>query len=252
MGLATLSALLEIDVREVLPTIDVPTLLIHRKGDRLIDAQSSRYMAERVPGAKYVELEGEDHLWFVGDVDSIFDEIQEFLTGARRGVTVNRMLATVLFTDIVESTRKLTELGDQGWRALMAEHGAIVDGELARYRGRAVKMLGDGVMATFDGPARAVTCAATIRDRMRPLEVAMRAGVHTGECEVVGDDLAGVAVNIAARVAALAAPGEVLVSQTVKDLIYGSDIELEDRGLAELKGLPDAWHLYALSNSTVA
>ncbi len=249
MGLATLLALLQIDVRDVLPTIAVPTLLIHRAGDLAIRAESSRYMAERIPNAKYVELEGSDHLWFVGDVDAIFDEVEEFLTGVRPSVASNRMLATVLFTDIVDSTRKLIELGDHGWRQLLAEHAAIVDSELMRFRGRAVKTLGDGVMATFDGPARAVASAGAMRDRLRALDIELRAGVHTGECEVVGEDLAGVAVNIAARVAALAAPGEVLVSQTVKDLIYGSDIVLEDRGLAELKGLPDEWRLYAASTA---
>jgi class 3 adenylate cyclase len=250
MGLATLEAILQIDVRDVLPTIAAPTLLLHRGGDRAILAEGSRYMAERIPDARYVELEGSDHLWFTGDVDAIFDEVEEFLTGERPSTISNRMLATVLFTDIVESTRKLTELGDRGWGALLAEHDRAVERELERFRGRAVKTLGDGVMATFDGPARAVACAAAIRDRLRGLGITMRAGVHTGECEVVGADLAGVAVNIAARVSALAGPGEVLVSQTVKDLIYGSGIELEDRGLAELKGLPEQWHLFAATDVT--
>jgi class 3 adenylate cyclase len=245
MGLATMQAMMAIDVRDALPTISVPTLLLHRAGDRAIRPQSSRYMAERIPGARYVELDGSDHLWFAGDVDSIFDEVEEFLTGTRRKVVTNRALATVLFTDIVDSTRMLRELGDRGWRNLLGEHETIVEAELARYRGREIKTLGDGVMASFDGPARAVSCAAAIRDRLRGLGVAMRAGVHTGECEIVGDDLAGVAVNIAARVAALAGPGEVLISQTVKDLIYGSGIELEDRGATELKGLPDSWRLFA-------
>jgi class 3 adenylate cyclase len=249
MGLATLEAILQIDVREILPTISVPTLIMHRRDDRAVDVRSSRYMAERVPQARYVELEGADHLWFVGDVDAIFNEVEEFLTGARRSAVSNRTLATVLFTDIVDSTRKLTELGDDAWRRLLAEHDAIVRDELGRFRGREVKSLGDGVMATFDGPARAVACASAIRDRLPRLGISIRAGVHTGECEIVGDDLAGVAVNIAARVSGLAGPNEVLVSQTVKDLIYGSEIELEDRGLAELKGVPETWHLFAASRA---
>jgi class 3 adenylate cyclase len=245
MGLATLEAVLEIDVREVLPTITVPTLLLHRRGDRAVRVENSRYMADRIPHARYVELEGDDHLWFAGDVDSIFDEVQEFLTGARHSTVSNRTLATVLFTDIVDSTRTLTTLGDEAWRRLLGEHDAVVRDELDRFRGRQIKSLGDGVMASFDGPARAVACASAIRDRLRRLGIAIRAGLHTGECETVGSDLAGVAVNIAARVSALAGPGEVLVSQTVKDLIYGSGIELEDRGMAELKGVPDTWHLFA-------
>jgi len=204
-------------------------------------------MAERIPHARYVEFEGVDHLWFAGDVDAIFNEVEEFVTGTRRSVLSNRTLATVLFTDIVDSTRKLTELGDNAWRRLIAEHDAVVRDELDRFRGREIKTLGDGVMAAFDGPARAVACASAIRDRLPRLGISIRAGVHTGECEIVGDDLAGVAVNIAARVSALAGPDEVLVSQTVKDLIYGSEIELEDRGVAELKGVPETWHLFAAS-----
>jgi class 3 adenylate cyclase len=247
MGAATLLALMKIDVRDALPAISAPTLLIHRAGDRAILAESSRYMAERIPDARYVELEGRDHLWFTGDVDAIFDEVEEFLTGVRRSSVTNRVLATVLFTDIVESTRKVTELGDHGWRRLLARHDAIVERELERFRGREVKTLGDGLMAAFDGPARAVTCACAIREGLRALDVSMRAGVHTGECEIVGQDLAGVAVTIAARIAALATPGEVLVSQTVKDLIYGSGIELEDRGAVHLKGVPDSWRLFAAS-----
>jgi class 3 adenylate cyclase len=252
MGLATLRALLQIDVRDVLSTISVPTLLLHRSGDRAVRAEHSRYMAERIPDARYIELEGEDHLWFTGDTDAIFDELEEFLTGARRSVVSNRALATVLFTDIVDSTRTVTDLGDHGWRTMITEHDAIVDAELARFRGRQIKTLGDGVMAAFDGPARAVGCASAIRDRVAGLGLSIRAGVHTGECEIVGDDLAGVAVNIAARIAALAGPGEVLVSQTVKDLIYGSGIELDDRGLVELKGLPDSWRLFAASSTARA
>jgi class 3 adenylate cyclase len=247
MGLATLEALLEIDVRDILPSIHVPTLLIHRAGDRAIAAQGSRLMAGQIPNARYVELDGEDHLWFVGDVDAIFDEVEEFVTGVRPTVVGDRMLATVLFTDIVDSTRKVAELGDRRWRELLTEHDAIVRRELERFRGHEVKTVGDGFLATFDGPARAVTGAAAIRDRARGLGLAVRAGVHTGECELIGDDITGVAVNIAARISALAGPNEVLVSRTVTDLVYGSGIEFEDRGQAQLKGIPETWQLFAAS-----
>jgi class 3 adenylate cyclase len=246
MGVAALRALLHIDVRDVLPSVQVPTLLLHRAGDRAIPAAGSRYMAEQIPDSRYVELAGTDHLWFVGDVDSIFDELEEFLTGARRNAHFkHRMLATVVFTDIVDSTRKVTELGDGRWRGLLAEHDALVRRELERYRGREVKTIGDGFLATFDGPARAVACASAIREHAHELGIAVRAGVHTGECEVIGEDIAGVAVNIAARISAMADADEVLVSRTVTDLVYGSGLEFEDRGLVELKGLPDAWHLFA-------
>lgn len=246
MGLATLEALMEIDVRDILPSVTVPTLLIHRAGDRAIPAQNSRYMAEQIPNSRYVELPGSDHLWFVGDVDAIFDEVEQFLTGVRRGARVrDRMLATVMFTDIVDSTRKLTEVGDRRWRELLVEHEAIVRGELGRFRGREVKTVGDGFLATFDGPARAVACADAIRERSHDLGITIRAGVHTGECEVIDEDIAGVAVNIAARISAAASADEVLVSRTVTDLVYGSGIPFEDRGLANLKGLPDSWHLFA-------
>jgi class 3 adenylate cyclase len=245
MGLATLEALLEIDVRDILPSIQVPTLLLHRTEDRAIAVQGSRLMAEQIPNAKLVELEGEDHLWFVGDVDAIFDEVEEFVTGVRPSPVGDRMLATVLFTDIVGSTQRIAELGDRRWRELLRDHDALVRRELERYRGREVKTVGDGFLATFDGPARAVTGAAAIRDAVQGLGIAVRAGVHTGECELVGEDITGVAVNIAARISALAGPNEVLVSRTVTDLVYGSGIEFEDRGPAELKGIPETWQLFA-------
>jgi class 3 adenylate cyclase len=247
MGVATLEALMWIDVRDILSSIGVPTLLLHRARDRAIPVEGSRLMADRIPNAKYVELEGEDHLWFLGDVDAIFDEVQEFLTGVRHNADVDRMLATVLFTDIVESTRKVSELGDRRWRELLSEHDAIVRRELERFRGHEVKTVGDGFLATFDGPARAVTGAGAIRDAVRELGIAVRAGVHTGECELIGEDITGVAVNIAARISDLAGPNEVLVSRTVTDLVYGSGIEFEDRGQAELKGIPESWQLFAAS-----
>jgi class 3 adenylate cyclase len=252
MGLATLEALLEIDVRDVLPSVRVPTLLIHRSGDGAVPARSSRFMAERIPNAKYVELEGSDHLWFVGDVDAIFDEVEEFFTGLRRSSIKDRMLATVLFTDIVGSTRRATELGDRRWREVLREHNALVRREVERFRGREVKTVGDGFLATFDGPARAVTCADAIQERARSLGITVRAGLHTGECEVIGDDIAGVAVNIASRISALAGPDEILVSRTVTDLVYGSGLQFEDRGSAELKGVPDSWQLFAAKSSAGA
>jgi len=246
MGLATLRALSKIDVRDVLHSIAVPTLLIHRAGDRAIPAQNSRYMADQIPDCRYVELEGDDHLWFVGDVDAIFDEVEEFLTGVRRSPPVrDRVLATVLFTDIVDSTSKLAELGDRRWRELITEHDGLVRDELERFRGREVKTMGDGFVATFDGPARAVACADAIRARSHRLGIAIRAGLHTGECEVLDGDITGVTVNIAARISALAAADEVLVSRTVTDLVYGSGLRFEDRGSAELKGIPQAWQLFA-------
>jgi class 3 adenylate cyclase len=204
-------------------------------------------MADHIPDARYVELEGEDHLWFLGDVDAIFDEVQEFLTGVRHNAAADRMLATVLFTDIVDSTRKVTELGDHRWRELLRKHDALVRRELERYRGHEVKTVGDGFLATFDGPARAVTGATAIRDAVRGLGISVRAGVHTGECEIIGEDIAGVAVNIAARISDLAGANEVLVSRTVTDLVYGSGIEFEDRGQAELKGIPQTWQLFVAS-----
>jgi class 3 adenylate cyclase len=245
MGAATLEALTRIDVRDILSSIRVPTLLLHRSEDRAIPVEGSRLMADQIPNAKYVELEGEDHLWFLGDVDAIFDELQGFLTGARRNAAVDRMLATVLFTDIVDSTRRVAELGDRRWRELLREHDALVRRELERFRGREVKTVGDGFLATFDGPARAVTGAAAIRDAVQRLGIEVRAGLHTGECEIIGEDIAGVAVNIAARISGLAGPNEVLVSRTVTDLVYGSGIEFEDRGQAELKGIPETWQLFA-------
>jgi class 3 adenylate cyclase len=245
MGVATLEALMRIDVRDILPSIHVPTLLIHRGGDRAIPAKGSRLMARQIPNAKLVELDGQDHLWFLGDTDAIFDELQEFLTGVRHDAVVDRMLATVLFTDIVDSTRKVSELGDRRWRELLREHDALVRRELERFRGREVKTVGDGFLATFDGPARAVTGASAIRDAVQGLGIAVRAGVHTGECELIGEDITGVAVNIAARISEKASPNEVLVSRTVTDLVYGSGIQFEDRGQAQLKGIPETWQLFA-------
>jgi class 3 adenylate cyclase len=237
----------EIDVRHVLPTIRVPTLLIHNVGDRCVDVRDSRYMATQIPGAKYVELDGIDHLPWVGNPEAIFDEIEEFLTGVRTGPDPDRVLATVMFTDIVESTTRAVELGDRAWRDVLVRHHTLVRDELSRFRGREIDTAGDGFFATFDGPARAIRCACAISTRVRSLGIAVRAGLHTGECEVIGEKVGGIAVHIGARVAGLAEAGEVLVSNTVKDLVAGSGIDFESRGSHTLKGIPGEWNLFAVS-----
>ena len=234
------------DIRQILPSIRVPTLIVHRTDDSLVPVEGSRYMAERIPNAKLVELPGEDHLWWFGDHDAIVDEMEEFLTGVRHAPEPDRLLATVLFTDIVGSTERAVQLGDQRWRELLERHQSLVSRELARHRGRQVKTTGDGFLAAFDGPARGIRCARAIADTVHPLGIEIRAGLHTGECEVIRDDLGGIAVHTGARVMANADPGEVLVSQTVKDLVAGSGIEFEDRGTHELKGVPGEWRLFAV------
>jgi class 3 adenylate cyclase len=237
---------LDIDVRPALSAITAPTLVLHRSGDRLVTIGNARVLAEAIPHARFVELEGIDHLAFAGDQDSILDEVEEFITGARREREPERVLATVLFTDIVASTERAAAVGDRDWRHLLENHDEIVRKELIRFRGREVKQTGDGFLAAFDGPARAVQCAASITDRVRPLGIDIRAGVHTGECELRDGDVAGMAVHIGARVGARAGSGEVLVSGTVKDLVVGSGLQFEERGVAELKGVPGQWRLYAL------
>jgi pimeloyl-ACP methyl ester carboxylesterase/class 3 adenylate cyclase len=243
---------MEIDVREVLPAIRVPTLVIHRSGDRVIPVESGRYLAEHIPDAKYVEMPGDDHFPFVGDIDAIVDEIEEFLTGSRRVREPDRVLATVLFTDIVGSTERAAELGDRRWTELLAQHHRIVRSELDRHRGKVVRIEGDGTLSTFDGPARAVNCATAIRRALAPLGVEVRAGLHTGEIELAETGVEGIAVHIGARVASLAAPGEVLASSTVKDLVVGSGIAFVDRGTHALKGVPDEWQLYAVDGAASA
>jgi class 3 adenylate cyclase len=240
-------SLKETDVRSVLPTISVPTLVMHRTDDVLIQVGCSRYMAERIPGAKLVEFPGRDHLWWFGDQDAIVDEVEEFLTGARHAPEPDRVLATVMFTDIVGSTERVAELGDRRWRELLETHGSVVRRELERHRGREVKTIGDGFLATFDGPARAIRCAEAIANAVRRLGIEIRAGLHTGECEEMNGDVGGIAVHTGARVSAKAGPGEVLVSQTVKDLVAGSGIEFADRGTHELKGVPGEWRLFAVA-----
>ena len=238
----------EIDVRPVLPTIQAPTLVLHRPDDTYIDIRHSRYLAEHIPGARMVELTGRDTLVFSGDQNALIAEVEEFLTGARHAPDPERILATVMFSDIVDSTRRAAELGDRRWRDLLESLEDVVGRELMRFRGRAVKSMGDGFLATFDGPARGIRCAAAVRDTaLSQFGVEVRSGLHTGEIEVMGDDVGGIAVHIGARVGAIAQGGEVLVSGTVKDLVVGSGIAFEDRGEQELKGVPGPWRLWAVA-----
>jgi class 3 adenylate cyclase len=237
----------EFDVREVLPSIRVPTLVLHRRQDSFISVEHSRYIAKHIPGARLVELEGSDNLFSIGDSEAIVGEIEEFLTGARHDREPDRMLATVMFTDIVDSTRRAAELGDRPWRELLERHDALIRRGLERHRGREVKRTGDGFLVTFDGPARAIRCAASVAEAVRTLGIELRAGLHTGELEVMNGDLGGLAVHIAARVMGLAGASEVLVSGTVKDLVVGSGIDFEDRGTHELRGVPGDWRLYAVA-----
>jgi pimeloyl-ACP methyl ester carboxylesterase len=238
----------EIDVRDVLPAVRCNALVLHRAENQILDVRHGRYLAEHLPSARYRELPGADHYPFLSDADAILNEVQEFLTGAPAEVEHDRVLATMLFTDIVGSTKTAATLGDAGWKQLLAQHNDVVRRELARYRGREVTTTGDGFLATFDGPARGVKAAVGIRDSLRDIGVEVRAGLHTGECELIGDNIGGVAVHIGARVGALAGAGEILVSSTVKDLVAGSGIAFEDRGTHELKGVPDSWRIYAVAN----
>ena len=238
----------EIDVRAVLPSIQAPTLVLHRPDDKLLDVRHSRYLAEHIPGARYVELPGAETLVFGSDADGELDEIEEFLTGVRPVRDPERILATVMFTDIVDSTSRAAELGDRRWRDLLDLIDRSIGQELARFRGRTVKSMGDGFLATFDGPARAIRCATSIGEVAQDqFGLQIRSGLHTGEIEVMGSDVGGIAVHIGARVGANAAPGEVLVSGTVKDLVVGSGIRFEDRGERELRGVPGQWRLWAVA-----
>lgn len=234
----------EIDVRHVLPAVRVPTLVVHRKGDRVANYRGARWMAEQMPNAKYVELRGQDHLPFAADSDSILDEVQEFLTGVRPTPVLDRVLATCLFTDLVDSTKRAAELGDAKWRDLLEAHRTGVRKHLERYRGREIKTIGDGFLALFDGPARGVLCAKAAAEETRSMGLEMRAGLHAGEVEMDDADVGGIAVHIAARVAAMAGPGEVLVSSTVKDLVAGSGLTFDDKGAHGLKGVPGDWRIY--------
>ena len=234
----------EIDVRNILPATRVPMLILHRTAERVLDVRHARYMAQHIPSAKLIELEGEDHQPWLGDSDAILNEIEKFLTGKQQVLEPDRVLATVLFTDIVASTERAAALGDRPWRELLEAFYAKVREVLKQYRGREINTTGDGFLAAFDGPARAIRCAGAICDALHPLKLEVRCGVHTGECELVGNDLAGIAVHTGARVAGHADPGEVLVSQTVRDLVAGSGLSFKDRGMHALKGVPNEWRLF--------
>lgn len=235
-----------IDITGILPLIHVPTLIMHRTGDADARIEEGRWMAERIPGARFAEMPGTDHMPWIGDQDSILDEIQEFLTGERAAHDGSRILATILFTDIVESTARARAMGDARWRELLDEHDRVVGEGVRRWRGQVVKSTGDGALATFDGPGRAISCARELTGRMKELGLDIRAGLHTGEVEMRGADTSGVAVHLAARIAALAGPGEILVSRTVRDLVAGSRFAFEERGDHEFRGFTEPWSIYAV------
>jgi class 3 adenylate cyclase/predicted alpha/beta hydrolase len=252
MARALVQHLMTIDVRSALPTVQAPTLVLHREHDRVAPVWAAEQLAAGIPGAQLKILPGEDHAFWFGDFDPILDLIEEFLTGSRQAAAPERVLATVLFTDIVDSTRRAGELGDRAWRDVLERHDALAQRAVQAQGGRVVKSIGDGMLATFDGPARAVRCADGLAESVRELGIEVRAGVHTGELEVIGTDIGGMAVHIGARVAGMAGAGEVLVSQTVKDLVVGSGLRFAERGEHELKGVPGSWRLYALGEPAPA
>jgi class 3 adenylate cyclase len=241
------AALWQIDVTGILSAISTPALVLHRRGD-WIDIAGGRHLAANIPGARLIELEGTDHAYFTQDSDAIIDHVERFLTGSTATAEPDRLLATVLFTDIVDSTARAAKLGDSRWRGLLERHDALIRGRVEAAGGRVIKSTGDGALATLPGPARAVRCARDLLREAAELDLELRAGVHTGECEAIGDDIGGLAVHIGARVAASARPGEVLVSSTVKDLVVGSGLRFDDRGEHDLKGVPGPWRLYTLAD----
>ena len=246
MAHAMFRAFLETDVRQVLSAVAVPTLVLHRRGDRIVNVRAGRWLASQIPGARFIEQPGIDHCPWIGDAGSLAAEIEEFLTGTAHEAEVDRVLLTVLFVDLVASSERVVALGDRRWRDTLEQFYGIVRRQLIQFRGREIDTAGDGVFAAFDGPARAIRCACRIADAVRTLGLVVRSGLHTGECEVLGDKLGGIAVHIGARVAAEAAPNEVVVSSTVKDLVAGSGLRFEDRGVRALKGIPGEWRLFAV------
>jgi pimeloyl-ACP methyl ester carboxylesterase len=236
--------LAETDVRHVLPAIRVPTLILHRTGDQPVRVGNAQYLAEHIAGAKYVELAGDDHLLWLGDVDALLGEVRQFLTGERAAPDSDRILTTILFCDIADSTRRAAELGDHEWKELLLRFYALADDKLRHFRGRILDTAGDGLFAAFDGPARAVRCGAALADGAHSIGLQLRVGVHTGECEVFGEKYSGIAVHLGARVASAAEPGQVLVTSTVKDLVVGSGLQFENLGLHTLKGVPEQWRLF--------
>jgi class 3 adenylate cyclase len=235
----------EIDIRPILPTIRVPTFIIHRQGDVRVNVEAGRFMARQIPNAKYLEVPGIDHTLWTGETERILDEVEEFLTGSRSAIESDRVLATVLFTDIVNSTKRAETIGDRAWHDVLDRHNALVRREISRHRGHEVRTMGDGFLATFDGPARSIRCALAINEGVEALGLQVRAGLHTGEVEMADDDLSGIAVHIASRVATMAKPGQVLVSNTVRDLVAGSNIRFHDEGSHSLKGLTESVRLFA-------
>jgi len=235
----------EIDIRPILPSIQVPTFIIHRQGDVRVNVEAGRFMARQIPNAKYLELPGSDHTLWTGETERILDEVEEFLTGSRSAIESDRVLATVLFTDIVNSTKRAETIGDRAWHDVLDRHNALVRREISRHRGHEVRTMGDGFLATFDGPARSIRCALAINEGVEALGLQVRAGLHTGEVEMADDDLSGIAVHIASRVATMAKPGQVLVSNTVRDLVAGSNIRFHDEGSHSLKGLTESVRLFA-------
>jgi class 3 adenylate cyclase len=240
---------MDTDVRDALPLIQAPTLVLHRHGDRAVNYRAARWLAEQIEGSRYLELEGNDHFPWVGDSNAALEAIEEFLTGVRPGPAPERVLGTVLFTDIVDSTRLATEMGDRRWRDLLEEHQKLVRARLEQFEGREVKTTGDGFLAIFDGPTRAVECARALVDDMPSLGIEVRAGMHTGEVELMGEDIGGIAVHVAARISALAGAGEVLASRTVRDLVAGSGIDFDSFGRHSLKGVPDEWEIYRVTST---
>jgi class 3 adenylate cyclase len=235
----------EIDIRPILPSIRVPTFIIHRQGDVRVNVEAGRFMARQIPNAKYLEVPGSDHTLWTGETERILDEVEEFLTGSRSAIESDRVLATVLFTDIVNSTKRAETIGDRAWHDVLDRHNALVRREISRHRGHEVRTMGDGFLATFDGPARSIRCALAINEGVEALGLQVRAGLHTGEVEMADDDLSGIAVHIASRVATMAKPGQVLVSNTVRDLVAGSNIRFHDEGSHSLKGLTESVRLFA-------
>jgi pimeloyl-ACP methyl ester carboxylesterase len=238
---------MEIDVRNILPSVRCPTLIMHRKDNRIVEVGNGRFLADQIPDSKYIELPGADHYPWHDDAATVLDHVHEFITGHQATPELDRVLATILFTDIVGSTARAASMGDHAWKDLLDQHHTIVRRELARFRGREIDTAGDGFFATFDGPARAVKCALSIRDAVRSVGLEIRAVLHTGECEIMGSNIGGLAVHIGARVAARAGYGEVFVSSTVKDLVAGSGITFADRGVHELKGVPEEWHIFSVT-----
>jgi class 3 adenylate cyclase len=242
----TFQMFFDTDVRDIVGSLTVPTLILHRTGDRVVNVRAGRWLAEHIPGAKLVELPGSDHAGFAGDSDALIDEVQEFVTGVRGEPDLDRVLATVMFTDIADSTKTAVQLGDKRWREVLDEHDTIVAKQVDQFRGRYIKHTGDGALATFDGPGRAIKCARATGSSLEKLGIKIRAGLHAGEIELRGEDVGGIAVHIGARVCALADAGEVLVSSTVRDLVAGSGLAFDDRGEHELKGVPGEWRLFAV------